>query len=50
MLPLYDVALDGAKRRIMRKLSSDCAESDSNVIKYIFKGYKLSEITQNIYS
>ena len=32
------------------KLSSDCAESDSNIIKYVFKDYKLSEIARNIYS
>ena len=32
------------------KLSSDCAEPDSNIIKYVFKGYKLSEIARNIYS
>ena len=32
------------------KLSVDCAEFDSNIIKYGFKGYKLSEIARNIYS
>ena len=32
------------------KLSSDCAEFDSIIIKYGFKGYKLSEIARNIYS
>ena len=32
------------------KLSSDCAESDSNIIKYLFKGCKLSEIARNVYS
>ena len=52
MLALYDVALGDVKRDdVARKIAiRSCAESDSNIIKYVFKDYKLSEITRNIYS
>ena len=65
MLPFYDVALDMPSHVAVlwlcfrwrqtsmtscEKLSSNCAESDSNFIKYVFKGYKLSEKALNIYS
>ena len=52
MLPLYDVALDDVKRRWRR--AKNChpivQNLTHNIIKYVFKGYKLSEIAQNIYS